>query len=490
MQRSRIRRAIFRAYDIRGRAQGADPPLTPALARRIGQAYAEHIAPTRQVVIGGDQRVTTPALKQAVIAGLIASGVDVIDVGRAPSPLAYWSTALRQIERPTGGIVITASHNPPTDNGIKLLEAGGMPLLPESIQWIADRIEQRLDQDAPPASNTGSRAAWDPKPEYLRELGGAHRLRRRLTVAIDPGNGITSVTAARALTAIGADVLAINDDPNLPPAHPADPQHPENVAQLADFVQRSGADLGFAFDGDGDRLGLVDGRGRRATPDQALAILAQEWLRAHPGAEIHLDVKTSQAVVDHVRRLGGRARFGPVGHSLGKYSMQAHGIDFGGEGSTHYFYRLDHPPQISDDAVRTACRLAQFASETNLEALLDRVPRYYNSQEVKVPCPDERKHAAAARIAEDARRQWPVNDIDGARIDLSTQAGGDQDSAPDSAPDNAWCLVRASNTTPCLTVVVEGRTRADYKIARDIAGRLLREQGLDPTPLLNQPPLR
>ncbi len=471
---SHMQRAIFRAYDIRGRAAGSNPPLTPALADRVARAYAEHIAPARRVIIGGDQRSTTPALKEATIAGLVDSSIDVVDIGRAPSPLVYWAAALQHLDQPTGGVVITASHNPPEDNGIKLLDPGGMPLRPESIQQIADRIEQ----GAQPTSEVGSRAPWDPKPEYLRELDGAYPLSRRLTIAIDPGNGVASVTASPALSAIGAEVLAINDDPDAPPSHPADPQHADNVAQLVDFVQRSGAELGFAFDGDGDRLGLVDGRGRRATPDQTLALLAEEWLGQHPGAEIHLDVKTSQAVVDHIRRLGGRARFGPVGHSLGKYAMQAHGIDFGGEGSTHYFYRLDHPPHISDDAVRTACRLARFASVANIESALDRVPRYRNSQEIQILCPDERKHAIAAHITEGAKRQWSVNEVDGARIDLSERA------------PSAWCLIRASNTTPCLTVVVEGRTDADYEVARNIAGHMLSQRGLDPTPLLTQSPLR
>ena len=474
MSGSPIPREIFRAYDIRGRALGADAALTPDLAFRVALAYAELVDSAERVVVGGDNRPTTPALQQALIAGLLDAGRDVVDIGRAPSPLVYWTTALLTQERPTGGVVITGSHNRAEDNGIKLLHSDVMPLLPAQIQAVADRVEAGVSI----ADRQGERSLWSPRPTYVASLAESFRVRRPLQVAIDPGNGVATVTAAAALRAIGCEVIAINDDPEeTEPAHPADPQLAEHVAQLAAVVSDTGSELGFAFDGDGDRLGLVDGRGRRATPDQVLALLSADWLAEHPGAVIHVDVKTSQAVVDHIRALGGRARFGPVGHSLGKYAMRDEGIDFGGEGSTHYYYRVDDPPHYTDDAVRTACRIAQIASRTSLEAMLDSIPRYCISPEVKIPCSDDRKHVVAGRIAERARARWPVNEVDGVRIDLSTQARG------------AWCLVRASNTTPVLTVLVEGRDDSGYEAARGIAADLLDWAGLDAALLLNQPPL-
>ena len=474
MNSTPIPREIFRAYDIRGRALGENAPLTPELSRRVGRAYAEYLGPAMHVVIGGDQRPTTPALMEAALEGIRDGGVDVITLGRAPSPLVYWACAQRSIEEPTGGVVLTASHNPPEDNGIKLLEPGGMPLRPESIQHVADRVEA----GSAAVPNRGTKDAWDPKPDYLRSLAEAHPLQYPLKIAVDPGNGVASITAEDALSSIGGTVCAINDDPDESrPPHPADPQHADNVAPLAAFVLESGADLGFAFDGDGDRLGMVDGRGRRATPDQVLAFLAQDWLERHPGALIHVDVKTSRAVVDHIERLGGRAVFGPVGHSLGKHAMRELGIGFGGEASTHYFYRLDDPPHYSDDAVRTACRIAQLASHMPLEPILDAIPRYPISPEIKVACPDDRKHTVSDEIARSARRRWPVDDTDGARIDLSGHAQG------------AWCLIRASNTTPFLTVIVEARSDHGYESARRLTAELLAEQRLDPTPLLSQPPL-
>lgn len=469
-----VPREIFRAYDIRGRALGSDALLTPDLALRVALAYAEQVDSAEQIVVGGDNRPTTPALQQAAIAGLLDAGLDVVDIGRAPSPLVYWTIALLTGERPTAGMVITGSHNPAEDNGIKLLHADAMPFSPQQIQAVADRVASGVTAGA----RQGERSLWSPRASYVRSLAGSFRLQRPLQVVIDPGNGVAAVTAGAALRAIGCEVIAINDDPEeAEPSHPADPQHAANVAQLAAFVADSKADLGFAFDGDGDRLGLVDSRGRRAAPDQVLALLAQNWLSQHPGADIHVDVKTSQSVVDHVHRLGGQAVLGPVGHSLGKYAMRERGIDFGGEGSTHYFYRVDDPPHITDDAVRTACRIAQLASDAPLEPILDSIPRYPISPEVKIACPDDRKQVVSENIARVAQRRWPVDVTDGSRIDLSEDAPG------------AWCVIRASNTTPCLTVIVEARDDRGYESARQLTAELLAEQRLDPAPLLSQPPL-
>ncbi len=474
MNSTPIPREIFRAYDIRGRALGADALLTPDLAIRIALAYAELVDSAERVVVGGDQRPTTPALQQAAIAGLLDAGLDVIDIGRAPSPLVYWAAALLTQERPTAGLVVTASHNRPEDNGIKLLDTDAMPFSPEQIQVVADRVASGVSV----GDRQGDRRLWSPRPTYVRSLAESFRVQRPLQVAIDPGNGVATVTARTALRAIGCEVIAINDDPEeTEPSHPADPQHAENVTQLAQFVSDSSADLGFAFDGDGDRLGLVDGSGNRVAPDQVLALLAQDWLTSHPGASIHIDVKTSQAVIDHIDHLGGRPVLGPVGHSLGKYAMQERGIDFGGESSTHYYYRLDDPPHITDDAVRTACRIAQLASRTPLEPILANIPRYRTSPEIKIDCSDDRKHDVSAAIARDALQRWPVNQIDGARIDLSSHAPG------------AWCLIRASNTTPVLTVIVEARTDEAYETSRRLTADMLADYGLDPAPLLSQPPL-
>ena len=267
----------------------------------------------------------------------------------------------------------------------------------------------------------------------------------------------------------------INAELSSAPEHTADPQHAENMQQLQRAVLERSADLGIAWDGDGDRLGVVDARGRRATPDRILALLARAHLERHPGAPIHVDVKVSQAVIEHIRSRGGRPVLGPVGHSLGKHAMQAAGIDFGGEASSHYFQRVASPAHLTDDAVRAACQVVQIcsrglAAETaTLEQQLDEIPTWRTSPEVQLPCPDATKFNITAEVAEALGRDYPIVTIDGARADCSRIEPG------------AWALVRASNTTPNLTVRVEARTdgglRASPRNALPNAQRRRRRRG-------------
>ncbi len=469
-------REIFRAYDIRGRAEGAGAPLTAGLAEAIGRAFAAMLsanaqdAQSAQCVAAGDQRASTPALRAALIAGLRAGGVDVLEIGLAPSPLAYWAAAERcRAERPTAAAIVTASHNPPDQNGVKLLHPSTLPLLPEEIQELGRRIE-RGDFTS---MRRGGLAAWDPIPEYLAGLAQSAERIDGLRVVVDPGNGVAGLTGPAALSALGARVEVINGELAVEPSHPADPQHAENVGQLRRAARDSGAAIGFAWDGDGDRLGVVDGRGRRVDPDRVMALLAREHLAHRPGARIHVDVKTSQAVIEDIRAHGGEAVMGPVGHSLAKWAMHRDGMDFGGEPSCHYYTRVARPAHITDDAVRAACRVAAIcarglAGETaTLEQQLDAIPSWRASPEVQLPCADERKFEAAARIAGLFARRGPVLEIDGARADYSRIEPG------------AWALVRASNTNPVLTVRLEARTEAAYERVREDLRQVLEQAGLD-----------
>ena len=265
----------------------------------------------------------------------------------------------------------------------------------------------------------------------------------------------------------------INGELAVEPSHPADPQHAENVEPLRRAARDSGAAIGFAWDGDGDRLGVVDGRGRRVDPDRVMALLAREHLARQPGARIHVDVKTSQAVIEDIRAHGGEAVMGPVGHSLAKWAMHRDGMDFGGEPSCHYYTSVARPAHITDDAVRAACRVAAIcarglAGETaTLEEQLDAIPSWRASPEVQLPCADERKFAAAAQVAGLFARRGRVLEIDGARADYSRIEPG------------AWALVRASNTNAVLTVRLEARTEAGYERVREDVRRVLEEAGVD-----------
>ena len=476
---------IFRAYDIRGRARGADAPLTAPLAEAIGRAYGTMLRrewPAAQCLIGGDQRITTPALSAALIEGLRGAGIDVLNIGLAASPLAYWAAAQRcEAGLPTAAAVVTASHNPPDQNGIKLVWPSTLPLLPDQIQGVAELIE-RGDFE----SGAGAIRDWDPIPAYLTDLtnlAGNRGAEASLTLVADPGNGVAALTGPAALGAGGATVGVINAELSAAPEHTADPQHAENMQQLQRAVLERSADLGIAWDGDGDRLGVVDGRGRRATPDRILALLARAHLERHPRAPIHVDVKVSQAVIEDIHSRGGRPVLGPVGHSLGKHAMQAAGIDFGGEASSHYFQRVAAPAHITDDAVRAACQVVQICSRgragetATLEQQLDEIPTWRTSPEVQLPCPDATKFSITAGLAEALARDYPIVTIDGARADCSRIEPG------------AWALVRASNTTPNLTVRVEARTDAGYERVRAMLCNALREVGVDPAPLDAQPPL-
>ena len=463
----RVPREIFRAYDIRGRALGAGAPLTPRLAEAIGRAFAGMLlrdGGSARCAVGGDQRSSTAALQEALIAGVRRGGVDVVEVGLAPSPLVYWAGA----SLGAAAAVVTASHNPPEQNGVKLVWPSTLPLRPEEIQELADLIEAERFP-----TGRGGLDEWDPIAAYLESLAeGGERL-EGLRVVVDPGNGVASLTGAAALEALGARVEVIHGELRAEPWHPADPQHAANVAELRAAVREGGAAIGFAWDGDGDRLGVVDGRGRRAEPDRVMALLAREWLARRPGARIHVDVKTSQAVIEDIRAHGGEAVMGPVGHSLAKHAMEAQGIDFGGEPSCHYYARVASPGHITDDAVRAALGVARLCARGlageagTLEEQLDAIPSWRASPEVQLACGDERKFAVAARVAEALGRRMGIVAIDGARADYSAIEPG------------AWALVRASNTSAVLTVRFEARTVAGFEAVRgDLCG-VLAGVGLD-----------
>lgn len=473
---------IFRAYDIRGQASGRDAPLTPELAAAIGQRFAEMLreeSSSPRCVVAGDQRASTPALRAALIDDLRASGVDILDIGFAPSPLAYWAAAQAGAERPTAAAIVTASHNPPDQNGVKLVHASTLPLRPEEIQALGHRIEKGGRGGF---ASHGALQEWDPVSQYLASLAAAGEQLDGLQIVADPGNGAAALTGPPALAAIGGQVETINGDLRAAPAHPADPQHAANVEQLCAAVRKSGAALGLAWDGDGDRLGLVDGRGLRAEPDRVMALLARDYLAARPGAPIHVDVKTSQAVIEDIRAHGGQPRIGPVGHSLAKHAMHTQDINFGGEPSCHYYERVAAPAHITDDAVRAACQVARIcarglAGQTQtLEQQLDAIPSWRASPEVQLPCADEEKFAAAAQAAQAFAQRVPIIAIDGARADYSHIEPG------------AWALVRASNTTPVLTVRLEARTDKAYAQVREEVRSVLEEAGINADPLAEVEP--
>jgi phosphomannomutase/phosphoglucomutase len=446
----RINPAIFREYDIRG-IVGED--LTPAVAREIARAYAALLPEDgASVIVGRDNRTHSPMLAGAVAEGLMASGCHVIDIGTVISPTFYFARAHWRIE---GGVMVTASHNPSEFNGFKL---GGGPgtLYGEEIQAVRRRAE-----GGPYRSGQGRVESRDIVEIYRRTLREKIRLGpRRLRVALDCGNGTASLIAPQVLADWGVDVLPLYcvSDPRFPHHHP-DPVEPHNLTDLIDLVRRERCDLGIGLDGDGDRIGVVDERGGIIWGDLLMVLYWREILPKHPGAEVIIEVKCSQALVEEVRRLGGTPFFYRTGHSVIKAKMREIGAVFTGEMSGHMFFADEY--YGFDDAVYAAGRLLRILSHTDasLSTLLADVPRYPITPEIRVACPDDRKFQIVAEIVEWFKRGHEVVDVDGARVLFG----------------DGWGLIRASNTQPVLVLRAEAKdTAALERIKQTLAGALAR----------------
>jgi phosphomannomutase/phosphoglucomutase len=446
---------IFREYDIRG-VVGTD--LTPQSAERIARAYAALLSPDAPVVLGRDNREHSPILAEAVARGLLASGCQVVDIGTVISPTFYFARVHWEID---GGVMVTASHNPPEFNGFKLGRGPGT-LYGEEIQAVRRRAES-----GPFRAGRGRLEVRDATTPYLDVLRQKIRLGpRRLRVALDCGNGTASLIAPRVLADWGVEVLPLycQSDPRFPHHHP-DPVDPRNLRDLVALVQRERCDLGIGLDGDGDRIGVVDDRGTILWGDLLMILYWREILPRHPGADVIVEVKCSQALVDEVRRLGGRPFFYRTGHSVIKAKMREIGAIFTGEMSGHMFFADEY--YGFDDALYAAGRLLRILSHTDrpLSALLSDVPRYPITPEVRVSCPDDRKFAIVAALADAFKADHDVIDVDGARILFG----------------DGWGLVRASNTQPVLVVRAEAANEpALARIKRTIAQALARYPEVGP----------
>ncbi|MDR7555991.1 MAG: phosphomannomutase/phosphoglucomutase [Armatimonadota bacterium] len=426
---------IFREYDIRG-VVGTE--LSPEVARRIARAYAaERGLAGQAVVLGRDNRTHSPALAAAVAEGLAASGCRVLDIGTVITPTFYFARVHWEID---GGVMVTASHNPPEFNGFKL--AGGFgTLYGDQIQAIRRRAVEGPFVDG--AGTVESRDATGPYRAMLRE-----RIRlgpRRVKVVLDCGNGTASLVAPQVFADWGVELVPLycDSDPRFPHHHP-DPVEPHNLADLIATVRRERADVGIGLDGDGDRIGVVDDQGQIVWGDRLMVLYWREIMPRYPGAQVIVEVKCSQALVEEVQRLGGRPFFYRTGHSLIKAKMREIGAVFTGEMSGHMFFADEY--YGFDDAVYAAGRLLRILSHTDrpLSALLADVPQYPVTPEVRVACPDDRKFAVVAALVEQFKRDHQVIDVDGARVLF---------------PDG-WGLVRASNTQPVLVLRAEATTEA------------------------------
>jgi len=429
-----IPRHIFREYDIRGLHA---TELSDAAAASVGQAFGTLIAEAggTRVALGLGVRPSSPRLAAGVERGLLAAGVEVERVGIVPTPALYYAVAARRLP---GGIQVTGSHNPPEFNGFKMTRAD-RPVFGAEIQTMRERIESGRLRTAGGAA-AGDRPVLD---DYRTMLAERLRSPRGLKVVMDCGNGCAGTVVPGVFETAGHSVTPLYAElDGRFPNHLPDPTVPALMADLIAAVRRSGADLGIGFDGDADRIGAVDGRGRLMFGDQILALLARDVLTRVPGAEIIFDVKCSQGLIEDIAAHGGRPVMWKTGHSLIKSRLLESGAPLAGEMSGHMFFAEGYFG--FDDALFAAGRLLRFvaASGSSLAELVDSIPHYYATPETRLACPDERKFEVVAALKQEFARRYKVIDIDGARVEFG----------------DGWGLVRASNTQPVLVVRFEART--------------------------------
>jgi phosphomannomutase/phosphoglucomutase len=426
---------IFRAYDVRGKV-GID--IVPEVFQPIGRAYGTLVRARggRAVALGMDNRVSSSPLKEAFAAGVLAAGVDVVDIGVNHTPLMYFAVAHWGLD---GGATVTGSHNPVSDNGVKMVHAGAAPLTEEEIQGLLATIRAGAF-----ASGRGRRTHRDPTEDYFTAITQRVRLARPLRVVVDAGNGVAGRFAPELLRRLGCTVteLYCESDGSFP-NHLPDPEMEENVRDLAAKVRETGADAGIAYDGDADRVGVIDERGGRHEADLILALLARDLLTRHPGARVVFDVKSSQVLVDDITRHGGTPVMWKTGHSHLKRKMREDGILLGGEVSGHMFFGENW--YGVDDGILASCKFLELVSRSAqpVSAHFATLPHLVATPELKAPCPDDKKFALVDELATEFRARYQTIEIDGVRILF---------------PDG-WGLVRASNTNPYLTLRFEARSR-------------------------------
>ena len=453
----RFNPTILREYDIRGTV---GKTLSAADANAIGKTFGTIVlreGKGTNVCVGFDGRVSSPELEAALVEGLTSTGIDVTRIGRGPTPLLYYSVF--HLES-AGGIMVTGSHNPGDQNGFKLM------LGRRAFHGAAIAALGRAAGEGAFAQGKGRVASKDVRADYLKELVAGFKPKRgdrQLTVAWDPGNGAAGEIVGDLTARLPGRHIAMNTviDGTFPSHHP-DPAEEKNLRQIKDAVVTSKCDVGLAFDGDGDRLGVVDDRARMVSADQILALLARDVLAAHPGSTVIADVKSSQMLFDEIARLGGTPVMWRTGHALIKDKVAETKAPLAGELSGHLFFADRYYGY--DDALYAAVRVLAVLvdSERPLSALIDGLPRWASTPEIRIHCAEERKFVLIDELRTRLKQQGAlVIDIDGVRV--STADG--------------WWLVRASNTEAALVVRAEGRDDAALARVREHLERELKLSG-------------
>lgn len=440
---------IFREYDIRGLV---DPQLTPETCRAIGKGLGTALARAgaKNVAIGRDVRLSSDRIRDDLVRGLLSTGLHVIDVGVCPTPCLYFELYTGDVG---GGIMITGSHNPAEYNGFKT-SIGKASIYGEKIQEIRALIEAD-DFETGEGTVTEKRVL----PDYLGRLTEGVAPDRGLTVVVDAGNGVAGPHAPSVLETLGCTVHKIFCEPdgNFPNHHP-DPTVEANLRPMIAKVRETGADLGIAFDGDADRIGVVDEKGNILWGDRLLALFARDVLKDGPTSVI-FEVKCSKGLIEDIEAHGGTPVMWRTGHSLIKQKMKETGALLAGEMSGHMFFK--HRYFGFDDALYAACRVVEIVANEGvpLSEIMASIPSYPSTPELRVECAEEHKFQVVKEITEHFQRSHPVVDVDGARIDFG----------------DGWGLVRASNTTPLLVLRFEADTEERLREIRGIVEAKLQD---------------
>jgi len=429
---------IFRAYDIRGIA---DTDLDDRTVELIGKAYGTTLArkKLRTVAVARDVRLSSERIQNAMTKGILSTGLDVIDVGTSPTPVLYFAIVHFKTD---GGVMVTGSHNPIEFNGLKLNE-GLASLHGEDIQKLRGLIE-KSDFTA----GSGKLVKREIIPDYKSMLLEKIRLRRKFRIVIDAGNGTAGPIAPELFEKMGCEVIRLYCEPDGRfPNHLPDPTVMKYIEDLRKRVLGEKADFGIGYDGDADRLGMVDGRGRVIFADQILALLSAEVLGRNPGAPIVFDVKCSQLLPEAIEKAGGVPIMWKTGHSLLKAKMKETGAPLAGEMSGHIFFKDGY--YGFDDGIYVSFRMAQMLSEQSktLAQLKDELPQFVSTPEIRIDCPDEEKFSVVEKLVGMFKKEYKVIDVDGARVLFG----------------DGWGLVRASNTQPLLVMRFEAKTEARLK---------------------------
>jgi phosphomannomutase/phosphoglucomutase len=451
-----LSREIFREYDIRGVA-GKD--LTPEVARLVARAYAKflaekHVAGT--IAVGRDNRPSGVELHREIVSGLLESGFDVIDIGVVPTPLAYWAQHNLDV---AGGIQITGSHNPPEFNGFKL-GLGTRSIYGDDIQHIYE-LARAGNFPSGKGKTTDEPIIERYVDDVVKRIG---HISRKLTVVADAGNGAGALVAPLMFQKLGQPVncLFCESDGTFPNHHP-DPTIPENLRDLINAVKADKADIGIAFDGDADRIGVVDDQGTIIWGDQLLIVYARDVIaRKGKGQPIIFDVKCSQALPESIEKAGGDPVMWKTGHSLIEEKMHETGAPIAGEMSGHMFFAEGY--YGFDDALYGAARLLKIIADSgrSIREMLADVPRFVSTPEIRVACPDETKFAIVAEATKYFATKHKVIDVDGVRVLFG----------------DGWGLIRASNTQPVIVMRFEARTQEHLDAIRNEMEQWLRDHGV------------